>query len=293
MMTTVNVTMSDSTYVNNVQTAIHYLNIIKSKGNVAYTHDGLYHADDVFSATLLTLMGDGHNRIEIKRSREFKWGEQFTFDVGGGPFDHHQGNEYRDNDAQLGIYAAFGKLWNVFGPYFINCYCTGLSIKSKIKIWKSIDMKLVQWIDHTDNTGEMNPLNYVINSVRSTRLSYSDGDVAFNMAVKSAEEYLYTIIFSELELAKGYEKCYRAFKSEDQIGVVMDYAPLDREWFNASNHCWIASPNPDGTITVQFNPNKLPKEYWGVANKGDIIFIHKGGWTGKVKSLSILNEIFG
>lgn len=291
-MTVVNSTTSDSTYADRVQTAIHYLNIIESKGNVAYTHDGLYHADDVFSAALLQLIGNGYDEIEIKRSREFKWGEQFTFDVGGGPFDHHQGNEYRDEDTQTGIYAAFGKLWNIFGPYFINCYCIGLSIGSKIKIWKSIDMKLVQWIDYTDNTGEMNPLNYIINSTRSVRMSYTDENEAFSEAVKSAREYLHTIIFSELELAKGHEKCYQAFESENQIGAIMDYVPLDREWFNASNHCWIASPNPDGTIAVQFNPNKLPKKYWGVTNKGDIIFIHKGGWTGKVKSLSILNEIF-
>lgn len=284
--------MSNSTYANNALQAIALLDVIESKGNIVYTHDGLYHADDVFSAALLQLIGVNWDGVEVRRSRKVKWSEEFTFDVGGGPFDHHQCTEYRDEVAQTGIYAAFGKLWFTFGPYFINLYCTGLSIESKIKIWASIDTKLVQWIDHTDNTGEMNPINYIINSTRSAMLSYYDEDEAFESAVKSAREYLTSIIYSERKLAEGNERCYKAFKTNDQIGAVIDYAPVDRDWFDASNHCWIASPNPDGTISVQFNPNKLPKKYWGIVNKGDIIFIHKGGWTGKVKSLSILDEIF-
>ena len=73
---------------------------------VAMTHGGKFHADDVFSAALLRLL-----RPDIRIHRGFQVPEAFeglVFDIGLGPFDHHQQDApVRENGVP---YAAFGLL---------------------------------------------------------------------------------------------------------------------------------------------------------------------------------------
>lgn len=80
----------------------------------AMTHGGKFHADDVFSAALLRLL-----RPDIRIHRGFQVPEAFeglVFDIGLGPFDHHQQDApVRENGVP---YAAFGLLWREFGAAF-------------------------------------------------------------------------------------------------------------------------------------------------------------------------------
>lgn len=86
---------------------------IKEDG-FAYTHDGVYHADDLFCMALIEYtLGEDMYNFEFIRTRNLKY-PYFTFDVGGGNFDHHQCDEYRDGEKK-GIFASFGKLWCTMG----------------------------------------------------------------------------------------------------------------------------------------------------------------------------------
>ena len=86
---------------------------IKEDG-FAYTHDGVYHADDLFCMTLIEYaLGEDMYNFEFIRTRNLEH-PYFTFDVGGGDFDHHQCDEYRDGEKK-GIFASFGKLWCTVG----------------------------------------------------------------------------------------------------------------------------------------------------------------------------------
>ena len=71
-----------------------------------FTHSGKFHADDVFSAALLTILNP-----DIKIERGFEVPEDFdgiVFDIGFGEFDHHQQDRaVRENNIP---YAAFGLL---------------------------------------------------------------------------------------------------------------------------------------------------------------------------------------
>ena len=77
------------------------------KLDCAFTHGGVFHSDDVFSAALLKIINP-----DIKIIRGFKVPDNFAglvFDIGGGAYDHHQmDNEIRENGIP---YASFGKLW--------------------------------------------------------------------------------------------------------------------------------------------------------------------------------------
>ena len=55
-----------------------------------YTHDGLFHADDVFATALLSLMAE---EIHVTRGSDLDLpaddGSWIIFDIGGGELDHH------------------------------------------------------------------------------------------------------------------------------------------------------------------------------------------------------------
>ena len=80
-------------------------------GMTAFTHGGIFHADDVFASALLVLFNP-----EIEIQRGFKVPENFegiVYDIGGGEFDHHfEGAPVRPNGVP---YSSFGLLWERFG----------------------------------------------------------------------------------------------------------------------------------------------------------------------------------
>ena len=87
-----------------------------------YTHNGLFHADDVFTAALLKLMLPDIVFIRCERD-ELPEGDitndHIVFDIGGGRFDHHDGAEevlHRNGTS----YASFGKVISVFITPLLN-----------------------------------------------------------------------------------------------------------------------------------------------------------------------------
>ncbi len=87
------------------------------------THNGGFHADDVFAAATLGLLLERDGRsVEIVRTRDQEMiaGADFVFDVGGvydpeaNRFDHHQegGGGVREDGIP---YAAFGLVWKKYG----------------------------------------------------------------------------------------------------------------------------------------------------------------------------------
>ena len=105
--------------------------------NTAFTHGGSFHADDVFSAALLTLC-----RPDIRILRGFAVPPDFdglVFDIGGGRFDHHMKNSpVRPNGVP---YAAFGLLWEAIGERIL---CGEDA--------KKFDREFVRRQDESDNT---------------------------------------------------------------------------------------------------------------------------------------------
>lgn len=113
------------------------------------THNGGYHADDVFAVATLSLVLERRGKeFQVVRTRDESVIHQadIVVDVGGvydssnQRFDHHMtgGAGERENGIP---YAAFGLVWQHYGP----------ELAEDKEIWERLDSKLVQPIDAVDN----------------------------------------------------------------------------------------------------------------------------------------------
>jgi len=112
------------------------------------THDGSFHADEVFAIATLGLLGDA---VEVVRTRDrdalaqadLRVDVGFRDDASTGDFDHHQRDfdTARDNGVR---YASFGLVWREFGARV----CVGDQ-----EVADAIEQALVQSVDAND-TGQ-------------------------------------------------------------------------------------------------------------------------------------------
>ena len=124
------------------------INLFKSKIKVV-THDGSFHADDVFACAALSLWAERNGRkIEIIRTRDENLIKRadIVLDVGmeydpeKNKFDHHQKDGA--GEREFGIrYSSFGLVWKKFG----------IELSGSEKAAKVIDKILVAPIDAYDN----------------------------------------------------------------------------------------------------------------------------------------------
>lgn len=125
------------------------LSIFKKK-KIIVTHNGVFHADDLFACATLSLWFKKHNQpFKIVRTRnpeKIKTAD-IVFDVGGiydpklNRFDHHQpgGAGNRENGIP---YAAFGLVWKHFGLEL----CDG-----NTEVHNMLDTKIAAPLDAIDN----------------------------------------------------------------------------------------------------------------------------------------------
>ncbi len=143
------------------------------------THNGKFHADDVFGVALLLLLFPEARLIRTRDGAKLAEAD-IVLDVGAvydpasRRFDHHQkGAPKRSNDI---TYSAFGLLWKEYGLQ----YCDGNK-----ELWRRIDEKLIQYIDARDNGNEV----YVLNEKNVTPFTISDNVSLFNPLTNSTEDF--------------------------------------------------------------------------------------------------------
>ena len=118
-----------------------------------YTHDGLFHADDVFATALLSLMSEEINVVrgpdtEIPKDKS-NW---IIYDIGEGELDHHSPANKEANGVHLGTlipYAACGLVWKKYYKEILE----GIDCPEEYydKVFISLDNSLIQGIDCFDN----------------------------------------------------------------------------------------------------------------------------------------------
>lgn len=234
--------------------------------DTAYTHSGVFHADDVFSSALLMLINP---KIKIERTFNPPEGS-FHYDIGGGEYDHHDKEkmQYRDEEKEY-PYASFGLLWRDLGPYLTD-------EKGVI----NIDNCLVKDIDRTDNLGQQahpNSLSAAIGIFNPSWKDREDESITeenFDKAVAMA----YGILSHKLQLLKDEAEAVEIVEtmmSDNEHVLVMDtYVPwkntvLENESWNGHFALYpsmrggynlevIPMSKKDGTPRIPF-----PEEWWG------------------------------
>jgi uncharacterized UPF0160 family protein len=230
------------------------------------THDGKFHADEIFAVATLSLLHGG--RTEIIRTRSPQAFEQadYVVDVGGHynhfekMYDHHQkaGAGTRPNGIP---YASFGLIWKHYGG----------ELTQSLELAHKIDETLVQPIDANDcgiNTIEPiipNCFPYTVQSIVWTRLpSWREEDVInLNREFHSLVLFAKGIISREIEKGKdnlmAKEEVTRAYdQSRDKAIIILEQNyPFEETLVQYPEPIYVVSPRLDGTWRVGAVPTAV------------------------------------
>lgn len=118
------------------------------------THNGTFHADDVFGVAVLLAL---HPQGTLVRTRDAQTIAQadFAVDVGGewdaarGRFDHHQRGFAGARDSGV-VYASAGLVWRAYGVAAVQHFCKISDTALAQAIASDLDDELVQHLDRAD-----------------------------------------------------------------------------------------------------------------------------------------------
>ena len=224
------------------------------------THNGSFHADEVFCTALFELLL--FEDINLLRTRELAGAKEdaIIFDVGKGELDHHQkvGNGQRDNGVK---YAAFGLVWKKYGRKLL----TKLGILNIEEVFEDIDKNIICGMDNFDNgiseTLPSNPMLSISKVIEhmTPQYGYSDEeDEKFIEAVNLAK----TVLNDEIKFSNS--KSMAKFivesaieNSENGIMCLSDRVPWEEILFSSKNP--IA-----GDILYVIRPGKTKKDGYSI-----------------------------
>jgi uncharacterized UPF0160 family protein len=235
---------------------------MESKKLKLVTHDGSFHADDIFAtATLSILLEKNGVEFEVIRTRESEIinSADYVYDVGGvhdeatNRFDHHQvggagKRKFGEGDKVVDIeYAAFGLVWKKFGK----------EVAGSQKAADIIEKKLVAAIDAGDNGFEVGKYEYDVTPYSIQSAFYSmrptwkeegvTDDEMFFKCVPFAKEVLLREVKQISDFLEAEEKMDFLYKnSEDKRIVVLDQSyPYEYFVQNLPEPLFVVLPSRD------------------------------------------------
>jgi uncharacterized UPF0160 family protein len=272
--------------------------------NLIATHNGSFHADDVFSiATLKMIYPD----VKVIRTRDKKELEKVDLRVDIGGKDSHETKDY-DHHQKGGAgerggipYASFGLIWKSYG----------MQLVSSQEEWQKIEDSIVKSIDADDNgvslfevKGEISPITISEMIGRLNPLDSHESDNEFFKAVDFAQNLLKTILAKakfKIESAKKVreilknkgDKKYIVFEEKLAVkDIVRDESDLLYTIHeNQENGNWqvIAVGKEKGSFE---NRKSLPESWRGLTDQdlakvtgvSDAVFCHNAGFIAVAKS---------
>lgn len=207
-----------------------------------FTHGGVFHADDVFSAAFLKMLNP-----DIVIERGFTVPEEYdgiVFDIGFGEFDHHQAEkELRPNGLP---YASFGKLWRTFAPELFSEY-----------VVNTIDKEMIESLDAADNGVGVNALSDAIGAFNPEWDSDDSADARFEEAVKLAEHILKAQIQRAQSQERAKEIVGQAIASaEDGIIILPCFCPWKQYVMEDPDAKFVIFPSLRGGYNIQTVPTE-------------------------------------
>ena len=253
------------------------------------THDGSFHADDIFSTAVLSLFlakqGEAFEVIRTRDTEIIKKGD-FVYDVGGiydenlNRFDHHQkgGAGKRENGIE---YASIGLVWKKFG----------VELCGSKEIAELIEKRLVSPIDANDNGMSLVEKKYEVfpyliqDFFRVMRPTWREGDEKNNEMFFKCVEFAKIILEREIIHATDTILADKAISdiynnTEDKRIIVFDQNYDGVEIFNKmpevifvvyprnADNSWAVKAVRDDSMSFK-NKRDLPSS-WGGLNDEDL-----------------------
>ncbi len=275
--------------------------IIELKNNpanlpeLAFTHGGRFHADEVFSSALLKLL-----RPDIRIYRGYEVPKNFSgivYDIGHGQFDHHmRGSPRRPNGAP---YAAFGLLWREYGKHFFTTE----------EFVQAFDTRFIQPMDIDDNKGTGHVIGVLIGAFNPVWDSDESSDDAFFQAVEVARQLLGHRLHSMAASERGFGSVREELqRMENGLVVLPRYIPwkpvlieskaefvtFPTERSGYSLQCIPKEPSEKTGFKVELPKSWLgntPEELQRLSGVADFTFCHSSGFMCAVGSLSGIKEV--
>lgn len=277
------------------------------------THDGSFHADDIFACASLSLLLEKKNeKFKIIRTRdeEIIKKADYVFDIGEiydpekNRFDHHQkdGAGERENGIP---YSSFGLVWQKFGK----------AICGSEKVAEIVDKKLVQPIDAFDNGMSLVEVKheavpyFVSHMFLDMCLTWKEdtqkSDEMFLKSVAMAKEILERVIIHTKDALEAEETLLKFYEeAQDKRLIILDRKYPYEEILNRfpepvyvvfqrrdENKFWEVEAVRDNFRSF-VNRKDFPKEWAGlreeelqkVSGVSDAIFCHRGIFMAIAKS---------
>ncbi|MEL0628625.1 MYG1 family protein [Psychromonas aquatilis] len=260
------------------------------------THNGNFHADDVFSIAALKYIFPEFNLVRT-RNLEIINNADLVIDVGGeydpekGRFDHHQrgGAGQRENGIP---YSSFGLIWQKYGLEICE---------NDENVAQSIDNGLVSTIDaidcgHVEGVSQGISLSQTISMFNPTWQEESNFDRCFDEAVEFASRVLARFIAAASGGINAKALVAEAIeKAQDPRVIVLDkYIPWKRTVHALSEQAlYMVYPSTTGQWRIQTVPvepgsfedrKSLPAPWAGLSDQAlkdvtqldDAMFCHNG-----------------
>lgn len=230
------------------------------------THNGTFHADEVFATVVLSRILEKEN-IKLCRTSGITQEEKgIVYDVGYGKYDHHQpgGNGERENGVK---YAAFGLIWKKYGKKYLE----SINVSNIDDVWEAIDKKLVQNIDLIDNgqLGKLTQFDFEIITLSGLISMYNSNwddktenqDSQFLEAVKLASTIFDRIVKNAISKMNAKAKINKAIgEAKNQILILDEFMPwkeflLENE--KGKDILFVVFPSNRGGYNVYAVPKEL------------------------------------
>jgi uncharacterized UPF0160 family protein len=260
------------------------------------THDGNFHADEVFAIAILKLIYPKAKIIRTRHKGKLK-NADMRVDVGGeyniktDDYDHHQDN-FREKRSNGIPFASAGLIWKHFGRKLVMSQ----------EGWQYIEDALIQPIDAHDNgvkvytTDIIEP--FTIGHIISTFVPKWDEESTFYrefmQAMRFAQKLMLRMIDYANSIEKGNKKIRDALKESDGTILFMErpMPPMDRFLCENSKIKFVIYKHDEGKWRAKTVPKKFgnfalrvpfPKEWGGLMDEDlqevtgvkDAMFCHK------------------
>jgi uncharacterized UPF0160 family protein len=246
------------------------------------THDGSFHADEIFALATLSLLDD---TIDIVRTRDrdalaaadLRVDVGFASEPATGDFDHHQkgGAGERPNGVR---YASFGLVWREYGARV----CDG-----DAEVAARVDQSLVQGVDANDTgqtiseplVGDIRPMTVsgvvaAMNPAWDEELEPAEEDARFDEAVVLATRILERELAGAAAFARAQALVRAAIgRAEDPRLIELDRNMPWRDAVvtGAPEALYVMYPKTDG-----WGMQAVPRELGTFANRRDL----PAAWAG-------------
>lgn len=262
----------------------------------AYTHAGVFHADDVCAAALLRMINPNIHIIRVNQPSDLPEDRTglIIFDIGGGEFDHHtkESMECRPNVMCENGYIIKGAPYASFGKVLRAFYNKLMSEK----VFDILDKTLAVDIDSQDALGGI-PGKFHTKTPNQFSMAISSFNPQWNEEPNFAEAFEVAVTFAKAVIERYIAKAKAMVESEDVVCEAMARQELGDHFlvlsryvnysaYLADNIHWVIYPSLRGgyqmfsRILSGHNVDLFDEEDMAELRKDPCCtFVHPSGFT--------------